>query len=51
MSVCFALCVMTCVCRNRVCTCRRQLNMSFAILLMRSTYEAVDALDFIAMDR
>lgn len=30
---------------------RKQLNLNFAILLMRSTYEAVDALDFIPMDK
>jgi hypothetical protein len=27
------------------------LNLNFSVLLMRSTYEAVDALDFIAMDK
>lgn len=27
------------------------LNLKFAVLLMRSAYEAVDALDFIAMDK
>ena len=31
--------------------CRRKLNLNFAVLLMRSTYEAVDALDFVAMDK
>eukprot|EP00892_Ulva_mutabilis_P004717 jgi/Ulvmu1/2617/UM014_0068.1 len=30
---------------------RKQLVLNFAVLLMRSTYEAVDALDFIAMDQ
>ncbi|KAL6764498.1 hypothetical protein V8C86DRAFT_2471112 [Haematococcus lacustris] len=29
---------------------RKQLSLPFAVLLMRSSYEAVDALDFIAMD-
>jgi hypothetical protein len=33
------------------CFCRKQLDLNFAVLLMRSTYEAVDALDFIAMDK
>lgn len=31
--------------------CRKQLGLNFAVMLMRSTYEAVDALDFIAMDQ
>jgi hypothetical protein len=31
--------------------CRKQLNQNFAVLLMRSTYDSVDALDFIAMDK
>ena len=31
--------------------CRKTLNLNFAVLLMRSTYEAADALDFIAMDK
>lgn len=30
---------------------RRMLNLKFAVLLMRSAYEAVDALDFIPMDK
>lgn len=30
---------------------RKMLNLKFAVLLMRSAYEAVDALDFIAMDK
>lgn len=31
--------------------CRKQLSLNFAVLLMRSTYEAVDALDMVAMDK
>ncbi|KAG0601759.1 hypothetical protein M758_11G137500 [Ceratodon purpureus] len=30
---------------------RKMLNLKFAVLLMRSAYEAVDALDFIPMDK
>lgn len=30
---------------------RKTLDMKFAVLLMRSAYEAVDALDFIPMDK
>lgn len=30
--------------------CRRALNQSFAVLLMRASYEAVDQLDFLPMD-
>jgi hypothetical protein len=30
---------------------RRTLNLKFAVLLMRSAYDAVDALDFIPMDK
>ena len=30
---------------------RKTLNLKFAVLLMRSAYEAVDALDFIPMDK
>lgn len=30
---------------------RKRLNLKFAVLLMRSSYEAVDELDFIAMDK
>mmetsp|Transcript_21884 Transcript_21884/g.30443 ORF Transcript_21884/g.30443 Transcript_21884/m.30443 type:complete len:323 (+) Transcript_21884:35-1003(+) len=30
---------------------RKRLNQRFAVLLLRSTYETVDALDFIAMDQ
>jgi len=30
---------------------RKRLDIKFAVLLMRSTYEAVDALDFIPMDK
>jgi hypothetical protein len=31
--------------------CRKQLDLNFVVLLLRSTYDAVDALDFVPMNK
>lgn len=48
----FALaCTHAQLCRRLTSICRKALDIRFAVLLMRSTYDAVDDLDFIPMVR